>query len=179
MARVRLIAVPLGVLLIGAASLASAAGSPALHAEARLVAGDGRPVGWARFVEDGTGRVHVSAHVTGMSPGLHGIHIHAIGACEPSAFTSAGGHHNPLGVAHGLDSAGGGHAGDLPNLVVNEDGVGRLSATTIRATLSPGLRSMFDADGSAVVIHAGQDDQVTDPTGNSGARVACGVITRD
>jgi Cu-Zn family superoxide dismutase len=118
----------------------------------------------------------VNVHVDGMTPGRHGIHIHAVGLCEPATFGSALGHHNPLGTTHGLDSESGGHAGDLPNLVVNPAGIGRLDATTDRATLSAGATSVFDANGSALVIHAGPDDQVTDPTGNSGARVACGVI---
>ena len=118
MGRIRLTAIPLAILVMAAASLASALGASALHADAALLGGDGQPVGWARFVEDGTGRLHVSVHVTGMTPGLHGTHIHAVGSCEPSAFTSAGGHHNPLGVGHGLDSADGGHSGDLPNLIV-------------------------------------------------------------
>jgi Cu-Zn family superoxide dismutase len=141
-----------------------------------MIGTDGQPVGWARFVEDGTGIVHVNVHVRGMSPGLHGIHIHAVGLCEPTTFGSAMGHHNPRTVVHGLDSATGGHAGDLPNLTVNAAGIGRLDAKTDRATLSAGLTSVFDGNGSALVIHAGPDDQITDPTGNSGGRVACGVI---
>jgi len=124
----------------------------------------------------------VNVHVSGLAEGLHGIHIHAIGTCTLGtnpAFSSAGGHHNPLGHTHGLDSPTGPHAGDLPNLVVNGAGVGHLDGKTDEATLSAGPTSVFDADGSALIIHAAEDDQVTNPTGNSGARIACGVIVAD
>jgi Cu-Zn family superoxide dismutase len=120
----------------------------------------------------------VNVHVNGISAGLHGIHIHAVGACSPD-FLASGGHHNPLGATHGLDSPTGAHAGDLPNLVVNEAGVGHLDATSDRASLSNGPTTIFDDDGSALIIHAGPDDQVTNPTGNSGGRIACGVIVAE
>ena len=165
----------IGVVLVGAllvlASpvIATAGGSGALHADAELRNAAGDVVGWARFTEDATGTLHVNVHVEGLSEGLHGIHIHNTGACTPS-FAAAGAHHNPLGALHGE------HAGDLPNLTVNEAGVGHLDATSDGATLSAGPVSVFDANGSALIIHAGEDDLVTNPTGNSGARIACGVI---
>ena len=171
-------------LLVAALSAGAtgAVGGGALHAQAQLVDSAGQAIGWARFVEDATGVVHVNVHVKGLSAGLHGIHIHAVGACvvgTTPTFSSAGGHHNPLGHSHGLLSPTGAHAGDLPNLVVNEAGVGHLDGTTQLATLSAGGTSIFDTDGSALVIHALEDDQATNPTGNSGARIACGVITAD
>jgi Cu-Zn family superoxide dismutase len=142
----------------------------------------GQEIGWVRLVEDGTGTVHVSAHVAGLTPGLHGIHIHAVGACGPT-FAAAGGHYNPLGHEHGLDSPSGGHAGDLPNLIVNAAGVGHLNAKTDAVTISPGPTTLFDATpsavGSAFIIHASEDDQFSQPIGNSGARVACAVIEAD
>ena len=101
--------------------------------------------------------------------------IHAVGSCTPT-FAAAGGHYNPFTREHGLDNANGPHAGDLPNLEVNVAGRGHLDAVSHHATLSGGPVSLFDADGSAIVIHANEDDQVTNPTGNSGARIACGVI---
>jgi Cu-Zn family superoxide dismutase len=146
------------------------------HATAVLRDANDQVIGFAEFVEDATGIVHVNVHVKGLAPGLHGIHIHAVGNCTAPAFTSAGGHHNPFGAQHGLENPNGPHAGDLPNLTVNPAGIGHLNATTDHATLSPGPTSVFDADGSALVIHASTDDQVTDPTGNSGGRIACGVI---
>jgi superoxide dismutase, Cu-Zn family len=154
----------------------SAQAASAEHASAVLRDANGDVIGFAKFVEDGTGIVHVNVHVQGLVPGLHGIHIHAVGNCTAPAFTSAGSHHNPLGDQHGLDNPDGPHAGDLPNLTVNEAGVGHLNTTTDLVTLSSGPTTLFDADGSALVIHANTDDQVTDPTGNSGGRIACGVI---
>jgi len=159
---------------------AGTAANGAAHAGGTFIDATGQAIGWVRLVEDGTGRVHVNVHVAGLTPGLHGIHIHAIGACSPT-FAAAGGHYNPLGHQHGLDNPNGAHAGDLPNLIVNADGVAHLNATTDRVTISPGPTTLFDstplAVGSAFIIHANEDDQVTDATnGNSGARVACAVI---
>ncbi|MGQ0605031.1 MAG: superoxide dismutase family protein [Anaerolineales bacterium] len=166
------------LIVLAFAGSAYAQGNGAQHASAELKDASGQTIGLARFVEDATGAVHVNVHVKGLAPGLHGIHIHAIGSCSPT-FAAAGGHHNPLGHQHGLENPLGAHAGDLPNLVVNLAGVGHLNATTDRATLSAGPITVFDANGSALIIHAGPDDQVTDPTGNSGGRVACGVIVND
>lgn len=154
--------------------------SGALHASATFVDATGTTVGWARLVEDAAGVVHVNVHVKGLIPGLHGIHIHAIGVCSPT-FAAAGGHYNPLGHQHGLDNPAGPHAGDLPNLTVNADGVGHLNGTTNQVTLSAGPTTLFDttaaAVGSAFIIHANEDNQVTNAdNGGSGARIACAVI---
>jgi Cu-Zn family superoxide dismutase len=160
---------------VAGTALASGAAQPAtgaLHASVALADASGAQVGWAELVEDASGTVHVNVKVDGLAPGLHGIHIHAVGACSPD-FAAAGSHHNPLVVAHGS------HAGDLPNLAVNAAGRGHLNAATDEATLSSGRLSVFDANGSALVIHAAEDDLVTDPSGNSGTRIACGVITAD
>jgi Cu-Zn family superoxide dismutase len=162
-------------LLVSVTSINALAAS-AEQATAILTDASGQVIGWAKFVEDGTGTVHVNVHVRGLTTGLHGIHIHAIGNCTPPLFTSAGSHHNPFGNEHGLNNPDGPHAGDLPNLRVNNAGVGHLNTTTDLVTLSSGPTTLFDADGSALVIHAYPDDQVTDPTGNSAARIACGVI---
>jgi Cu-Zn family superoxide dismutase len=109
--------------------------------------------------------------------GEHGIHVHAVGKCEPDAFTTAGGHFNPTGKKHGLNSPEGSHAGDMPNMVLDGQGNSTYETTLAGISLDGGANSLFDADGSAVVIHAGPDDLVTDPAGNSGARVACGVVS--
>jgi Cu-Zn family superoxide dismutase len=171
-----LIGLGLAVLLLAAvAAGVLARDGGATHAEAVLVDAAGNAIGTALFVEDAAGALHVNVHVKGLAPGLHGIHLHAVGSCTPT-FAAAGGHHNPAARQHGLQNPSGPHNGDLPNLVVNEAGVGVLVATTDRASLTAGPASLFDVDGSAIVIHANQDDQVTDPTGNSGGRVACGVI---
>lgn len=167
-----------GAALAVGAPVMALASSGASHASAELRDAGGAVVGWADFTEDSTGRLHVNVHVNGISAGLHGIHIHAVGACSPD-FAAAGSHHNPLGAAHGLEAPTGAHAGDLPNLEVNVAGVGHLDGTTDRASLSNGPTTIFDADGSALIIHAGPDDQVTNPAGNSGGRIACGVIVAD
>jgi superoxide dismutase, Cu-Zn family len=157
---------------------AASANAGASQASAELRDAAGNVIGFAQFTEDATGQVHVTVHVKGLTPGLHGIHLHAVGSCSPT-FAAAGGHHNPLSHQHGLDNPLGAHGGDLPNLIVNSAGVGHLKAVTDRATLSPGASTLFDADGSALVIHADPDDQMTDPTGNSGGRIACGSITNN
>jgi Cu-Zn family superoxide dismutase len=154
---------------------AMARGGPE-RATATIEDATGQTIGSARLTEHRDGGTRVRVHVKGLAPGEHGIHIHAVGACDGPAFTTAGPHFNPDGRQHGLDNPLGAHAGDLPDLVVNEAGVGRLRAVTDAVTISSGPRSLLDGDGSAIVVHAAPDDDVTDPTGNSGARVACGVI---
>jgi Cu-Zn family superoxide dismutase len=136
---------------------------------------DDRVVGLATFSEQPDG-VLVRIEASGLTPGLHAVHVHAVGKCEGPAFTSAGGHFNPLGKKHGHKNAEGAHAGDLPNMLVAKDGSGRFEVLTDGFTLSVGPLSLFDADGSAVVIHAGVDDYATDPTGNAGDRAACGIV---
>lgn len=146
-----------------------------VHASAILKDTNGTEVGLAQFTEDDNGLVHVNVLVKGISPGEHGIHVHEVGNCSPP-FTSAGAHYNPLGKHHGLKNPEGAHAGDLPNIIVNDRGEGYLDTTTDILTLSPGPITVFDSDGSTVVVHAGPDDHVSDPAGNSGGRIACGVI---
>ena len=106
---------------------------------------------------------------------MHGLHIHTVGACTPD-FAAVGGHFNPTTAQHGLDNPSGPHAGDLPNLEIDADGNGTYEATTTLVTLDQGDNSLFDSDGSALVIHADPDDLITDPAGNSGDRIACGII---
>ena len=182
-ARRGLIAIWVGVallIMVSAGLVGGVAAGAGSRAGGTFVDASGATIGWVRLVEDSTGRIHVNVHVSGLTPGLHGIHIHSIGACSPT-FAAAGGHYNPLGHQHGLINPLGAHAGDLPNLIVNVDGIGHLDATTEGVTISPGSTTLFDATagavGSAFIIHANEDDQVTDATnGNSGARVACAVI---
>jgi Cu-Zn family superoxide dismutase len=101
-----------------------------------------------------------------------------VGKCDGPDFASAGGHFNPQSRQHGALNPQGPHAGDLPNITIGTDGKGRLESTTELISLLGGASVVFDADGSAIVIHAAPDDFRTDPTGNSGARIACGVIVR-
>lgn len=173
------LAVTTGLTCSAAARIPTAESSAVVVAHAMLVDPTGARVGTAKFREDRTGAVHIDIAVVSTTPGQHGIHLHSVGACSGAAFADAGGHFNPSAAHHGLSNAGGPHAGDLPNLDVLSNGVGRYQGVTSRVTLSPGATSLLDADGSALVMHVGPDDQLTDPSGNSGARVACGVIVRD
>lgn len=146
------------------------------RARADLKDAEGKSVGVATFQEDQDG-VRVSVQVKGLPAGIHGIHIHAVGRCEAPKFASAGGHFNPGSKKHGFKSAEGSHAGDLTNMYVTSVGA-IYEAVTKAVTLKAGAASLFDADGSAIVIHAVADDYATDPAGNSGDRIACGVITK-
>ena len=156
------------------ATLGSSA--PSANANAVVMNPAGERLGTATFSQDAGGTVHIHMKLTGLMPGVHGVHIHAVGACVAPAFASAGGHFNPQSKHHGLNNAAGPHAGDLPNLTVDASGNADYEARTSRVSLTPGVNSLFDADGSALVVHATADDNMTDPAGNAGARVACGEI---
>ena len=172
----RCAAVAIGFLMMLAIYPRAASGQ-AVSGYADLRDKDGNVVAAADFreAEDGT---LVMLRVKDMPPGLHGIHIHAVGKCEAPDFASAGGHFNPGSKKHGLKSSDGPHAGDLPNLYVTKSGTGRFDTVNDRITLSSGINTIFDPDGSALVIHAVADDNTTDPSGNSGDRIACGVIVK-
>jgi len=137
----------------------------------------GQSVGVAQLTQAGN-VVRIVVEARGLPPGPHGVHVHAVGKCDPPDFNSAGGHFNPLNKQHGALNPQGSHAGDLPNLTVAPDGNGRMETTTAQLTLGSGPASVWDADGSALVVHASPDDFKTDPTGNSGGRIACGVLVK-
>ena len=150
-----------------------------------LMTVDGDVIGSATLVESPDG-VTITLQSTsegsgsGLEPGLHGVHIHETGICDPSGdtpFGSAGGHFNPTGASHGALEDTNSHAGDLGNVEVDAVGTFGLDVTTDKVSLEPGAEnSLADDDGSAIVIHAGEDDLQTDPSGESGDRIACGVI---
>lgn len=134
----------------------------------------GQPVGTARVTRSGSD-LTIAVSATGLPPGTHGIHLHAVGQCSAPDFASAGGHWNPAMKQHGRDNPAGMHAGDLPNITIGADGTGTLTAT-IPGAAQGGAGALMDGDGAAVVIHAAADDMRTDPSGNSGARIASGVL---
>jgi Cu-Zn family superoxide dismutase len=145
------------------------------NAKADLYTAQGQKVGTATFVETSQG-VRMNVKVSSLPTGPHAIHIHEKGSCEPPDFKSAGAHFNPHGKQHGSQNPQGAHAGDLPNLDISGDGQGVLAATVQGVTLGAGENSLLRAGGTAVVIHAKPDDFKTDPAGNAGDRIACGVI---
>ncbi len=173
------------VLILGAAVAAvlllaaAAAGKdePAVEkAFAVLKDASGKEVGRAVFTAT-PGGVLLDLSLTAVPPGVHAVHIHAAGKCEPPDFKSAGAHLNPDQTKHGLMNSEGPHAGDLPNIHVPAGG--KLEVEILDPLVSIGQEAaLLDADGSALVIHAGPDDYKTDPAGNSGDRIACGVITK-
>ena len=163
------------VLTGGCAGSRTAANEPSRMAWAELKNASGDSVGSAVLRQE-DGRVRIVVQAGGLTPGRHGIHVHAVGQCQPPAFQSAGGHFNPLGAKHGLENPEGAHGGDLPDLEADATGRTEYVAVTDRLTLGNGPTSIFDADGSAVVIHEKADDQRTDPSGNSGERVQCGPL---
>src|SRR5215831_1334926 len=163
------------VVLCGCASTPSEM-EPAA-AGAALKDKDGKDVGVATLIQTDQGlRIAVTGYR--LPPGTHGLHIHSVGECQPPDFTSAGAHFNPTNKQHGRLNPAGAHSGDLPNMVVAASGEGGVDVTTKDVTLEPGPTSLVGGKGTSLVVHAGPDDEKTDPTGNSGARIACGVITK-
>jgi Cu-Zn family superoxide dismutase len=168
--------------LFGALLLALAAGGALAQgagtATAELEDTEGNPVGDATFTEGPDG-VTINANLRPgqdvAGPGAHGVHIHETGEISPD-FEAAGEHFNPNDAQHGLQNPEGPHGGDLEELTVNDDGSASYMTTTDRITLSSGSNSILDSDGSTLIVHAGSDDQETDPTGETGGRVAAGVI---
>ena len=143
----------------------------------RLATASGEPLGTVNLTRTGTlpdTEVRLVVEVFGMAPGTYGSHVHSVGQCEGPAFASAGAHWNPGARQHGRLNPAGSHHGDLPNIVVGADGRGRID--TAIPDMVDGRNSLFDIDGSALVVHARPDDERTDPTGNSGDRIACAVL---
>ncbi len=143
-------------------------------ARAMVKDAQGKDVGEITFEQTAQG-ILVKGTLTNLPPGQHAFHIHETGKCEAPEFKTAGAHFNPSKKAHGIMSAKGHHAGDLPNLYVGQDGRVQFD-TFARSDLK--LKSMFDKDGSAVVVHTKEDDYHTDPTGDAGGRIACGVVEK-
>jgi superoxide dismutase, Cu-Zn family len=137
----------------------------------------GQKIGTAKILAEKEG-IKIEVNVSQLPPGTHGIHIHNVGKCEGPDFTSAGPHLNPYTKKHGKDNPEGPHAGDLLNVEVKADGRAKANLLDKMVTLGDGPNSAFHDGGTAVVIHAKEDDYKTDPAGNSGPRIACGVIEK-
>jgi len=162
----------------GACASTQAGRNSVAQAVAVMFDASGAPVGTAQLWQESNGLVSVEIASLALPPGTHGIHFHEVGKCEggSTAFSTAGAHYNPLGKEHGLENPNGPHAGDAPNILTPASGIGKVGFTTSRVLLTAGTISLFDADGSAIVVHANADDQRSQPSGNSGARIACGVV---
>ncbi|MDE0879769.1 MAG: superoxide dismutase family protein [Sphingomonas bacterium] len=143
----------------------------AMSATATVIDSSGRSVGRATAT-DVAGGIRYTFDSTGLPSGTHGAHIHTTGRCDAPDFTTAGGHWNPTTMQHGTMNPRGPHEGDLPNLIVGTGGRGTLGITVPGQTMA----GLLDTDGAAIVIHAGPDDLKSDPSGNSGGRIACGVF---
>lgn len=150
-----------------------AADMPPMTATATLKTADGKDAGMVTAIER-DGGIALAITASGMTPGEHGIHVHTTGKCDGPKFESAGGHWNPTGAKHGLSNPQGQHQGDMPNLTVASDGTGKIDYVIRDAAIT----NMMDADGAALIIHAKVDDQMTDPSGDSGDRMVCGVFSR-
>lgn len=142
-----------------------------------LIDAKGENVGTAVVTQTPQG-VEIALDVHDLPPGEHAAHVHENPRCEAPTFESAGAHFNPLHKGHGIQNPDGPHAGDLRDIVVRSDGSVQTIITAPRLTLEPGEMSILRDGGTALVIHATKDDGKTDPSGNAGARLACGVMHR-
>jgi Cu-Zn family superoxide dismutase len=164
----------LNLVFLCASSSAFAQSSPSAVATFHDL--QGRNVGKAILTQTANG-VLIEMELSNVAAGEHGFHIHETGICDAAdGFKSAGGHYEPSQHQHGYLDAGGPHAGDMPNQFIGRDGTLRAHVLNPNITLSDGPASLFDADGSAIVVHAGPDDYHSQPAGNAGDRIACAVI---
>jgi superoxide dismutase, Cu-Zn family len=164
----------LPALLIASAVFGQGSASSA-HAD--LINAQGQKIGTALLAQTPSG-VKIDVNIAQLPPGTHAFHIHAVGKCEIPDFKSAGGHFNPAGKQHGKDNPNGPHAGDMLNFEVGADGTAKFSTVNAAVSLDEGANSLFHEGGTALVVHEKADDYKTDPAGNAGNRIACGVINK-
>lgn len=164
------------LVMVALALSGSTAAVAGMTATAELRDAEGAARGTAKVLKARDG-VEVTARITGLAPGTYAIHVHAVGRCEGPDFASAGAHWNPLGTQHGIKHPEGPHMGDLPNVTIKANGKGRIVGHLKGAAMQGGTNGLMDGDGAAIVLHAKADDHVTQPTGGSGPRIACGVLT--
>ncbi len=167
-----------GATPMAAAQQATPMATPAAALDVPLIDANGDAVGLATFTENANG-VTVRLLIEGLSPGEHGWHLHEFGVCDPGGaepFSSAGEHWNPTAQPHGGPDATEHHVGDFGNLVASADGLAETEITTTDFTFEAGPTSVFDEDGTSIVVHEGRDDLTTQPSGNSDPRYACGVV---
>ncbi len=164
----------LSALLIATAALGQGS---ATSANADFVNAQGQKIGTAVITQTANG-VKIDANIAQLPPVTHAFHIHAVGKCEVPDFKSAGGHFNPAGKQHGKDNPNGPHAGDMLNFEVGADGTAKFSIVNTTVSLDEGANSLFHEGGTALVIHEKADDYKTDPAGNAGNRIACGVVQK-
>lgn len=170
----------LGTWIVGAGIAALVSTGPLLAqgpVKVEMKDGQGQSVGTATLMPM-SGMVHIQLDLKNLKPGQHALHVHATPKCEGPAFTTAGGHFNPAGKKHGMKSPDGPHAGDMENFTVAADGTAKGMVMAHGITMGSEANSVFANGGTALVIHAGPDDMMTDPAGAAGDRIACGVITK-
>lgn len=168
----------LALLALALATTPLAAKAPrAPVASARLFTAAGTDAGYA-VIATRKDKAVLRISLRGATPGDHGMHFHTVGSCKGNGFADAGGHLNPEGKMHGMKNPAGSHLGDLPNVTVDANGFA-VAVIPLAGSAKTLFTQMFDADGAAIVVHASADDYATDPSGNSGARIACGVFKKN
>ncbi|MEZ5294434.1 MAG: superoxide dismutase family protein [Vicinamibacterales bacterium] len=163
------------VLALSVGAFATAGAQSMVHVDVKDASG--KSVGMAMLSPASGGGVSVAINFKGLPPGEHALHFHQTAKCE-APFTSAGGHFNPGMKKHGMQNPEGPHAGDMPNFTVAADGTAKTTIVDKNVTLGEGANSVFANGGTALMVHAGADDMKTDPSGNAGDRIACGVISK-
>jgi len=163
-------------LVLAAGAFAAGAGAQGM-AHIDVKDASGKSVGMAMISPASGGGVSIAVDFKGLPPGVHALHFHQTAKCE-APFTSAGGHFNPGGKKHGLENPDGPHAGDMPNFTVAADGTAKTTIVNSKVTLGEGANSVYANGGTALMIHAGADDMKSDPAGNAGDRIACGLVVK-